>query len=107
MMKVDLAELLDALWPTLILFGASLVVMSVVKRRAEAARLGVMAVSVTLLLRYFFWRATSTLPPTGLTIDFAAGLIFLFVETTGLVAAILCMVFLSRSRDRTPDTNTL
>ena len=62
-----------------------------------------MSVSVLLLLRYYFWRATSTLPPFGSTLDFAVGAAFLFIETTGLVAAILCMFFLSRSRNRTPD----
>jgi cellulose synthase (UDP-forming) len=106
MTKVGGTELLAAFWPTLLLLGASLMVMSIVNRRAESARLAVMAVSVTLLLRYFYWRATSTLPPTGLTADFAAGLIFLFVETIALVAAILSMVFLSRSRDRTPERRT-
>src|SRR5208283_5426908 len=66
-------------------------------------RLAVIAVSITLLLRYFFWRVTSTLPPIGLTIDFAVGLIFLLVESAALLAAVLSLFFLSRSRDRSGD----
>jgi len=103
MIKVGQAELLAALWPALILLGVSLVVMATVQRGGAATRLGVIAVSITLLLRYFFWRVTSTLPPTGLTLDFAVGLIFLLVESSALLAAVLSLFFLSRSRDRSGD----
>ncbi len=94
MIKVGQAELLAALWPALILLGVSLVVMATVKRGGAATRLAVIAVSITLLLRYFFWRVTSTLPPIGLTIDFTVGLIFLLVESTALLAAVLSLFFL-------------
>lgn len=103
MIKIGLAEILAALWPTLALLGASLVAMAMMNRNRAATRMSVMAVSIALLLRYYYWRATSTLPPPGLSLDFIVGALFLFVETTGLVAAILCMVFLSRSRNRSPD----
>jgi cellulose synthase (UDP-forming) len=100
--RVGFAELLSALWPTLVLLGASVVAMAVLKRSA-ATRYFMMAVSVLLLVRYYSWRATSTLPPVGFTLDFTVGALFLCIETTGLAAAIFCMVFLSRSRNRTPD----
>jgi cellulose synthase (UDP-forming) len=101
--KIGSAEILAALWPTLALLGGSIVAMAALNRSAPATRMGVMAISVTLLLRYYFWRASSTLPPVGLSLDFVVGALFLFVETTGLVAAILCFFYLSGSRPRTPD----
>ncbi len=103
MTKVGLAELFWSLWPTLVLLGLCLVIMATAKRSAASTRLGMMSVSVALLLRYYFWRATSTLPPVEHVLDFTVGVIFLGIETTGLAAAILCMFFLSRTRNRTPD----
>jgi cellulose synthase (UDP-forming) len=103
LIKIGAAEILAALWPTLAVLGGSLIAMASLNRAAASTRMGVMAVSVALLLRYYFWRTTATLPETGFTLDFIVGVLFLFVETMGLLAAILCMVFLSRSRNRTPD----
>ncbi len=103
MIKVGSAELLAALWPALILLGVGLVIVATVKRGGATVRLVVMAISVTLLLRYVFWRATSTLPPVGFTLDFTVGLIFLLVELSALVAAVLSLLFLSRTRDRSGD----
>jgi cellulose synthase (UDP-forming) len=103
LIKFGFAEVLAALWPTLALLGASLITMATLDRSRATTRMSVMAVSVALLLRYYFWRASSTLPPIGLSLDFVVGALFLFAETTGLVAAILCMIFLSRSRNRSPD----
>ena len=103
MIKVGSAELLAALWPALILFGVGLVIVATVKRGGAAVRMGVMAISAALLLRYVFWRATSTLPQTGFTLDFTVGVIFLFIELTGLLAAVLSPLFLCRTRDRSGD----
>jgi cellulose synthase (UDP-forming) len=103
--KVGLAELLATLWPTLVLLGASLAFMATMQRESAPARLGVTAVSLALLMRYLFWRATSTLPPTGFTLDFALGLTFLLVESGGLAAAALSLIFLSRTRDRSPEAD--
>ena len=62
MTKVGSAELLSALWPTLVLLGACLAAMAMAKRSAAATRFAMMAVSVLLLMRYYYWRASSTLP---------------------------------------------
>lgn len=105
MIKVGLAELIATLWPTLVLLGASLVFMATARRNSAAVRLGVMAVSLVLMMRYLFWRATSTLPPAGFTLDFALGFVFLLVESGGLAAAALSLIFLSRTRDRSPEAD--
>lgn len=105
MIKVGSAELVDALWPTLVLLGAGLAFMASVRRDSAPARLGVMAVSIALLTRYFIWRATSTLPPAGFTLDFVFGLTFLLIESGGLAAAALSAIFLCRTRDRSPEAD--
>jgi len=103
--KIGLTELIAALWPTLALLGASLAFTAIARRDSAPVRFGVMALSFALLVRYFFWRATSTLPPAGFTLDFACGLTFLLVETGGLVATALSLVFLSRTRNRSPEAD--
>ena len=100
MIKVNPAEIVEALWPTFALFGAILVAIGSAKSSAKAIRLCVMAISLALLLRYAFWRVTCTLPRMGFTLDFVCGVIFLLIEAAGLVAAVLSLVFLSRSRNR-------
>ena len=105
MIKVGLAELVATLWPTLALLGASLVFMATAPRDSAPVRFGVMAVSLALLMRYFFWRATSTLPPVGFTSDFAVGLMFLLVESGGVAAAALSAISLSRTRDRSSEAD--
>ena len=102
--KVGSAELLSALWPTLVLLGASLVAMAIANRSAAATRFrddGGQRIAVDSLL--LLARVVDAAARRAVKLDFTVGALFLFIETTGLVAAILCMVFLSRSRDRTPD----
>jgi cellulose synthase (UDP-forming) len=103
MMKIGQAEVLAALWPALILLGVSLAVMATVKRGGAVTRFALIVVSATLLLRYFFWRLTSTLPPPGFTLDFSVGVIFLVVESSALLAGLLSLFFLARTRDRSID----
>lgn len=103
MIKIGIAEILAALWPTVAVLGGSFVVMASLERNAPSTRLTVMAISIALLVRYYYWRTTMTVPAFGFTLDFVVGILFLFIETTGLFAAILCMLFLSRSRSRSGD----
>ncbi len=105
MIRVGLPELIVALWPSLVLLGAGLAFMASVRRDWPPVRLAVMTVSLALLTRYFLWRATSTLPPAGLTLDFAFGALFMLVESAGLAAAALSLIFLTRTRDRSPEAN--
>lgn len=105
MIKVGPTELLGAFWPTLALLGASLVFAASVRRESAPLRMGMTAVSLALLARYFLWRATSTLPSAGFTLDFAVGLIFLVVESGGVAATALSLVLLSRTRDRSSEAD--
>ncbi len=105
MIRVGPAELVAALWPTFALLGASFAFTALARRDSAPARLAATALSLALLTRYFVWRASATLPPAGFSLDFACGLAFLVVETGALVATALSLVFLSRSRNRSPEAD--
>lgn len=93
-------ELVTALAPGLAAAGLALMVTPWLRAEVTAARLFMIGVGMILLLRYFGWRVTSTLPPAGWTFDFAVGGLFLAAESASLAAAILASVFLCRTRNR-------
>lgn len=92
--------LFAALAPGFVAAGASVAIMPFLKHDRHGARLVMIGISLVLLTRYFLWRISSTLPDAGLTIDFVAGVVFLVSETLSLLAAVLALMFLSRTRDR-------
>ncbi len=94
---------LEALAPGFVALGASAALTPWLRREQTAARTFMVAVTLALMLRYFFWRATSTIPAPGLTLDFGLGLIFFAAETCWLAAGVLSLVFLSRTRERTSE----
>ncbi len=96
-------SLLAAVGPGLAAAGAALMLVPWLDRHRTPARMLMVGITLMLLLRYFIWRVTSTLPPAGWSIDFAAGIVFLAAESASLAAAILALIFLSRTRTRTPD----
>ncbi|MEY9182722.1 cellulose synthase (UDP-forming) [Bradyrhizobium sp. USDA 313] len=90
-----------ALTPGLIALGAFMAIVPLLRRDSTMARSCVAVVSVALLLRYLHWRITSTLPPPHLTVDAVIGYPFMLLEAASLVAVVLSLLFLSRTRDRT------
>ncbi|WP_342360339.1 glycosyltransferase [Terrarubrum flagellatum] len=103
MIRASLQDFLTALAPGLAALGLCLLLMGTLKREWAAARLAVMAVSIALLARYFVWRVTSTLPPFTDPIDFTAGVIFLAAECATIIASIISMFFMMKTRERTSD----
>lgn len=63
----------------------------------------VTVIAVFLMWRYMAWRTFDSLPPVGLTLDFAAGVLFLGVEMLSMISTSLSMFFLTRTRDRSGD----
>ncbi|MCA1530242.1 glycosyltransferase [Bradyrhizobium yuanmingense] len=90
-----------ALTPGLIALGAFMAIVPLLRRDSTMARSFLAIVSVTLLLRYLYWRIMSTLPPPRLTVDAVIGYPFMLLEAASLVAVALSLLFLSRTRDRT------
>ena len=94
-------HLLEALAPGILALGAGFAVIPWLPRERTAARAFMVGVTLLLMLRYFLWRATSTIPEFGLTADFVLGIVFFVAETSCLVAGATSLFFLSRTRNRT------
>ena len=95
--------MMSALAPGFLALGAFMVVVPLLSRESTSARSLLTGVSFALLLRYFHWRVTKTVPPPGLTADYLIGLPFMLAESASLIAVALSMLFLSRTIDRSGD----
>ena len=49
------------------------------------------AISLAFMAEYAWWRITATLPPPGLTFEYAIALVFLVAEMGGVLAAALSL----------------
>lgn len=96
-------DLLTALAPGLAAAGLAVMLAPLLRHDRTSARVLMVSIGLLLLMRYFHWRLTSTLPPVGWSADFAAGSVFLAAETASLSAAILASIFLCRTRERSSE----
>jgi cellulose synthase (UDP-forming) len=92
-----------ALTPGLIALGLCVAIHPWLRREHMAARSLMVGLVLLLMVRYFGWRITSTIPPVGWTADFVIGCLFLVAESASLAAGALSLLFLSRAIDRTPE----
>jgi cellulose synthase (UDP-forming) len=60
-------------------------------------------IAITLTIRYLYWRAAETVPPTDELDDIIAGAIFFAIELLSAVGMILSFLVLTRTRNRTPE----
>lgn len=95
--------MIAALSPGLIALGLCFAILPWLRRENVAARSLMAGVVLILLIRYFTWRVTATVPPAGWNVEFAVGLLFVIVEAAALVSGALSLLFLSRTRNRTPE----
>jgi cellulose synthase (UDP-forming) len=72
-------------------------------RRNAVHRSIVCIVAIALMWRYMLWRIFGSLPPSGVTLDFAVGVIFVAVESLSMLSTTMSLFFLTRIRNRTPD----
>ena len=61
--------------------------------------------SFAMMAQYAWWRITETLPAPALTFEYALALVFLVAEMVGIVTAALSLLFLTRTRDRSPEAD--
>jgi len=80
--------------------GASLVLPLLLDRRRTLHRTLVLAIAAMLALRYAWWRATETVAPFGLTLDWFVSWTFLALELACLVSSLSVFLLLCRTRDR-------
>ena len=95
--------MIPALTPGLIALGFCVAILPWLRREHFAARSLMAGIGLLLLVRYFEYRITSTIPPIGWTADFIVGYLLLIAEAASLAAAALSLVFLSRTIERTPE----
>ena len=93
----------DALLPGIVLglFAAGL--LPWLDRNNTLVRSVAIAVGLLLAWRYMLWRITETVPPPGLTLDFAFGVGFTLIELLSMIGASIAMFFLTRTINRTPE----
>ncbi|MGF6312010.1 cellulose synthase (UDP-forming) [Bradyrhizobium sp. i1.8.4] len=99
--------MIAAFAPGLVAFGACLAILPLLRREQTLARVVMTGMSFVLLLHYFAWRVTQTLPPVGLTADALVGYPFVVAEAASMIAVCLSLLFLSRTIDRTPEVNSI
>ena len=102
---VLISELPAYLSLSLVVFGACLLMIAVARPNSNAARQIFAAAVFLLMLRYFFWRATSTLPAIDWTLDFVHRHHMLCTESGALLTAAVSLVFLSKTHHRTDDVD--
>jgi cellulose synthase (UDP-forming) len=89
--------------PGLTIVFLAIAVLPWLSRDNSWIRTGVIALCLFVSWRYLLWRIGFTLPPLGLTLDYAAGLVFLVVETLAMIGGTLSLLFLTRTINRTPE----
>jgi len=89
--------------PGLTIVFLAIAVLPWLSRDNSWIRTGVIALCLFVSWRYLLWRIGFTLPPLGLTLDYAAGLIFVVVETLAMIGGTLSLLFLTRTINRTPE----
>lgn len=96
-------DLLTALAPGLAAAGLAVMLTPWLRHDQTPARVLMVGIALLLLMRYFIWRVTETLPEAGWSVDFAAGIAFLLAESASLLAATLASIFLCRTRNRSQE----
>ncbi len=100
-----LSEIESSLVHLSLVAGVALLLPLMVDARRTLHRALLLAVAVALALRYIWWRATETVAPAGLTLDFAASGSLLALEVASLAGSISAFIILSRTRDRSEEAS--
>ena len=97
--------LLESLVPGFLVLGLGWVVLPWLSADSQRARTAMVAVMIVLMWRYLLWRWIATLPPIGLSLDFAVGVIFVVIETMVMAGSTISLVFLTRTTDRSTEVD--
>ncbi len=96
----------DAFQPGLALGLLAIALLPWLNRDNTVARTVALAVCIFLGWRYMLWRIMETLPPFGLTPDFALGVFFTAVEMLSMLGTTVALVFLTRTCNRTAEADS-
>jgi cellulose synthase (UDP-forming) len=93
----------EAILPSLIIVLFAFALLPWLDRNNNLVRSCAIGVCLFLSWRYMFWRLQYTLPPVGLTLDYASGIIFVAVELLALIGSSASLFFLTRTRNRSAE----
>lgn len=95
----------EAFQPGIVLGLLAIAILPWLNRDNTTARTVALGVCILLGWRYMLWRIIETLPPVGLTADFALGVVFTTVEMLSMLGTTVALIFLTRTRDRTAEAD--
>lgn len=95
----------SAIVNVLAVVAISLIVPVFLKPKRTSHRVFLYVGMIFFALRYLWWRATQTLAPPGLTIDFAASWSFFAIELVSMIGALSASVMMMRLRERTAEAD--
>jgi len=98
-------SVLAALQPALVTLGLFFVCAAIWPKPIATARAFMIAGSFAMMTQYAWWRITETLPAPAFSFEYALALAFLMAELVGIITAALSLLFLTRTRDRSPDAD--
>jgi cellulose synthase (UDP-forming) len=98
-------SVLAAAGPALATLGLFFICAAIWPKPVTTGRAFMVAGSLALMAQYAWWRITDTLPAPACTFEYVLALIFLAAELIGIVTAALSLLFLTRTRDRSPDAD--
>ena len=96
----------EAFQPGIVLGLLAIAILPWLNRDNTTARTVALGVCILLGWRYMLWRIIETLPPVGLTADFALGVVFTTVEMLSMLGTTVALIFLTRTRDRTAEADS-
>jgi cellulose synthase (UDP-forming) len=98
-------SVLAAIQPAFVTLGLFLVCAAVWPKPVATGRAVMIAGSFAVMTQYAFWRITETMPAPAFSFEYALALVFLAAELVGIVTSALSLMFLTRTRDRSPDAD--
>jgi dienelactone hydrolase len=97
--------ILAAARPALATLGLFFICAAIWPKPVATGRAFMVAGSLALMIQYAWWRITDTLPAPTYTFEYVLALVFLIAELIGIVTAALSLLFLTRTRDRSPEAD--
>jgi len=97
---IYLSELQASIAQLLLVTGIALVVPTFLEGERTRDRIILFGIGIALSLRYFWWRASETIAPFGLTADCLFSWSFLALEGASLLSSISAFTIMMRKTDR-------
>jgi cellulose synthase (UDP-forming) len=98
-------SILAALQPALATLGLFFICAAIWPKPVATGRAFMVAGCLAVTAQYAWWRVSETLPAPALSFEYALALVFLVGELAGIATAALSLLFLTRTRDRSPDAD--